>query len=158
MPSKTRFLTCTFCETALKVEEQGGAAFTSVIESIDRLFVSLLTGVDTSALIDIADSEDPRAAWVISDLLRFFGPGPVSEIGFASFERLTGAEDRLAETHSARRVALEAKFLENMLRFIELEELRAAGGPIPRSFLDREKDENLTWLADQHFPGRKLIE
>ncbi|MEX1296875.1 MAG: DUF3179 domain-containing (seleno)protein, partial [Candidatus Limnocylindrales bacterium] len=35
---------------------------------------------------------DARAAWVISDLLRFFGPGLVFDIGQDAFERLTGAD------------------------------------------------------------------
>ena len=66
-----------------------GAALTA---AIDRLFGSLRDGVDTTALVDIASSEDPRAAWLIADLLRFFGPGAVFDIGQASFERLTGAD------------------------------------------------------------------
>ena len=69
-----------------------GSADPELVETIDRLFGSLQDGIDTTALTDIATSEDPRAAWLISDLLRFFGPGPVFEIGQASFERLTGAD------------------------------------------------------------------
>lgn len=69
-----------------------GPADEQLVEAVDRLFASLRDGVDTTALIEIANSGDPRAAWLISDLLRFFGPGAVFDIGLASFERLTGAD------------------------------------------------------------------
>ena len=46
-----------------------GPADPELVEDIDRLFGSLQDGIDTTALTDIATSEDPRAAWLISDLL-----------------------------------------------------------------------------------------
>lgn len=69
-----------------------GPASEELLATVDRLFGSLGDGVETTALSDIAHSGDPRAAWLISDLLRFFGPGEVFDVGKSSFERLTGAD------------------------------------------------------------------
>jgi hypothetical protein len=68
-----------------------GPADETLVVTLHALFDSLRDGVDTSALLEIAKSEDPRAAWLLSDLVRFFGPGAVRDISLASFERLTGA-------------------------------------------------------------------
>jgi len=68
-----------------------GPADEELVATVDALFSSLRDGVDTNALLEIAKSEDARAAWLLSDLVRFFGPGAVRDISLASFERLTGA-------------------------------------------------------------------
>lgn len=36
VPKSANFLTCTYCETRLKVHHEGGAAFTESLESIDQ--------------------------------------------------------------------------------------------------------------------------
>jgi hypothetical protein len=78
-----------------------GPADESLVAAIDSLFSSLREGVDTTAVLEIAKSEDARAAWLLSDLVRFFGPGAVRDISLAAFERLTGA--RLSDDPVASR-------------------------------------------------------
>jgi hypothetical protein len=56
---------------------------------IDALFGNLATGVDRDALEGIGRSEDTRAAWLLSDLLRFLRPGDARDAAVAEFERLT---------------------------------------------------------------------
>lgn len=59
---------------------------------LDTLFGSLLTGVDTAAMLRIGESEDPRVAWLLSDVLRFVGGGEVDEVARTAFRTLTGVD------------------------------------------------------------------
>jgi len=59
---------------------------------LDTVFGSLLTGVDENVIFRIGRSGDPRVAWLLSDLLRFFQAGEVAFSSEAAFEDLTGAE------------------------------------------------------------------
>jgi len=68
-----------------------GPADDSLVLEINILFSNLSSGVDLSALERIGESGDPRAAWLLSDLLRFIGPSDARDIALAGFERLTGA-------------------------------------------------------------------
>jgi len=61
-----------------------------VAADLEAVFGDLRRGVDLDALQRIGDSGDPRVAWLMSDLLRFFPGGPVALAAVDSFERLTG--------------------------------------------------------------------
>ena len=67
-----------------------GPADEALVESIESLFLLLGAGVDIRSLEEIAGSNDARAAWLISDLLRFLGPGGARDVALAGFESLTG--------------------------------------------------------------------
>jgi hypothetical protein len=59
---------------------------------LDTVFGSLLTGVDENVIFRIGQSGDPRVAWLLSDLLRFFQTGEIAFASEAAFEDLTGVE------------------------------------------------------------------
>jgi hypothetical protein len=62
-------------------------------EGLDLLLEDVFTQeFDSSHVIKVADGGDPRAAWVIADLLRFYPTGPDRDEMVAAFTRLTGAE------------------------------------------------------------------
>ena len=68
--------------------------------AVDELFANLETNVDREAILRIGASEDPRLAWLLSDLLRFIASGDVAaELVFA-FEGVSGViltdEERVA--------------------------------------------------------------
>ena len=67
-----------------------GPADVSLVMAIDTLFSNLSSGVASSALERIGESGDARAAWLLSDLLRFIGPSDERDIALAGFENLTG--------------------------------------------------------------------
>ena len=69
-----------------------GPLSAALVGDIDTVFGSLLTGVDENAIFRIGQSGDPRVAWLLSDLLRFFQTGEVAFASEAAFEDLTGAE------------------------------------------------------------------
>ena len=71
---------------------QVGPADEALLAAVDRLFTSLQTGIDVEDVDEIAASGDARAAWLLSDLVRFLAPGTVRDAALAAFERLTGAE------------------------------------------------------------------
>ena len=73
-------------------EVPNGALSADVIADLDTVFAGLETGVDIDALSRIGDSGDARVAWLLSDLLRFFQRGIVTEASIDAFERLTGAD------------------------------------------------------------------
>ncbi|WP_051063357.1 DUF3179 domain-containing (seleno)protein [Ilumatobacter nonamiensis] len=59
-------------------------------EAIDRIVTSLAVGApDASAVDALAESGDPRHAWFVTDLLRFFGSGEDEQL-VDTFETLTG--------------------------------------------------------------------
>jgi hypothetical protein len=63
----------------------------ALVAAIDTLFSNLETGVDLTALDQIAGSGDARAAWLLADLLRFLNPSNARSLSLDGFERLTGA-------------------------------------------------------------------
>lgn len=69
-----------------------GALDATVIADLDLVFADPATDVDVEALARIGSAGDPRLAWLMSDLLRFFQFGPVAEAAEAAFERLTGSD------------------------------------------------------------------
>lgn len=54
------------------------------------LYDSLTGDIDLDAVFAIGDSGDVRYAWILSDLLRFFGPGETSATVVEAFEQLAG--------------------------------------------------------------------
>jgi len=61
-------------------------------DDLDLIFGDLGNTVDTAAIGRVGESGDPRAAWLLSDLLRFVHRGHVVDAAVAAFERLTGTE------------------------------------------------------------------
>lgn len=62
-------------------------------EGLDLLLEEVFTQeFDSSHVNRVVDGGDPRAAWVIADLLRFYPTGPDRDELVAAFTRLTGAE------------------------------------------------------------------
>jgi hypothetical protein len=57
---------------------------------LDLLFASLADGIDLEAIGRIGRSGDVRAAWLISDILRFVGRGDARDTLIAAFADLTG--------------------------------------------------------------------
>jgi len=62
----------------------------ALVATIDGLFGGLTQGVDQAAIQRIGESDDARAAWLMSDLLRFLGQGQARQTTIAAFEQLTG--------------------------------------------------------------------
>ncbi len=58
---------------------------------LDAVFASIATEVDVEAVRRIGSRGDARAAWLLSDLLRFIPFGESGDAAVASFEELTGA-------------------------------------------------------------------
>lgn len=58
--------------------------------SLDTLFASLSTDTDEDAIEQVGVSGDPRAAWLLSDVMRFFQQGAVAEATADAFTQLTG--------------------------------------------------------------------
>ncbi|MFQ5967380.1 MAG: hypothetical protein ACE5MI_07190, partial [Acidimicrobiia bacterium] len=82
-------------------EVSDGPANESLVVVLDALFSDLGSEVDLTALERIGESGDARAAWLLSDLLRFLGPSTARNIALAGFESLTGA--RLSDDPVAAR-------------------------------------------------------
>jgi Protein of unknown function (DUF3179) len=59
---------------------------------LDAVFSNLESTVDRGAVRRIAASKDPRAAWLLSDLMRFVQTGAAARELVRTFEQLTGAE------------------------------------------------------------------
>ncbi len=78
-----------------------GPADESLVSDIDTLFSNLSSEVDLDALERIGESGDARAAWLLSDLVRFIGPSAARNSALAGFERVTGA--RLSDDPVAAR-------------------------------------------------------
>lgn len=62
-----------------------------LVESLDLLFQAVEIDVNLDRVAEIGASGDPRAAWLLSDLLRFLGPGDTANTVVDAFEELTGA-------------------------------------------------------------------
>ena len=69
------------------------------IEDLELVWSAFEVGVDPSRVSRLGQSGDPRLAWVLSDVLRFFYIGEIHEEAVAAFETLTGvslADDPVA--------------------------------------------------------------
>jgi hypothetical protein len=64
-------------------------AAASVDSLLDGVFT---TGWDVSAVEDLVEGQDPRTAWLIADLLRFYQSGAEMETLSRAFSELTGVE------------------------------------------------------------------
>jgi hypothetical protein len=74
----------------------GQAIAPTVDVALDRLLPQAQVGVfDRELLATIADSRDPRLAWLVSDLLRFYQGSSLEENALVdAFEQLTGVDVR----------------------------------------------------------------
>ena len=59
---------------------------------LDLIFGDLGNTVDAAAIARVGEYGDARAAWLLSDLLRFVHRGHIADAAVAAFERLTGTE------------------------------------------------------------------
>ncbi len=73
----------------------------SLAADLDTFFSQVAVNLDIAALRRIGESGDARTAWLLSDLLRFFAPGPVRDLAIDGFTQLTGA-DLAADPVAAR--------------------------------------------------------
>ena len=73
----------------------------TTVDTLEVIWAGLeLGGFDGGIVASLADSQDPRLAWVLSDLLRFFYIGDIHDGAVSGFERLTGvrvADDPVAD-------------------------------------------------------------
>ncbi len=71
------------------------------IDTLEIIWAGLeLGGFDGGTVASLADSQDARLAWILSDLLRFFYIGDIHDGAVSAFERLTGVrlnDDPVAE-------------------------------------------------------------
>jgi hypothetical protein len=63
----------------------------SLIADLDALFTGIEVQLNLDTLTRVGASGDPRVAWLVSDILRFVGPGEAETILVEAFEELTGA-------------------------------------------------------------------
>jgi len=63
----------------------------ALVADLDLVFSDLTSGFSFEAMERVGASGDPRAAWLIADLLRFLQGGPSGAVLVESFEALTGA-------------------------------------------------------------------
>lgn len=62
-------------------------------EGLDDLLTGVFTeDFDASHLVTVVEGGDPRAAWVVADLLRFYQGGPIRDELIYAFTQLTGAD------------------------------------------------------------------
>ena len=74
----------------------------AVIDTLEIIWPGLeLGGFSGATVASLADSDDARLAWIVSDLLRFFPYGDIHDGAVSAFERLTGV--RLADDPVAAR-------------------------------------------------------
>lgn len=71
------------------------------VDGLEAVWAGLDTELDGAAVAELGRSGDPRLAWILSDLLRFFQVGEVHEEAVSAFETLTGV--RLADDPISRR-------------------------------------------------------
>ena len=60
-------------------------------DDLETVWSGFEIGVDTAAITRLGQSGDPRLAWILSDLLRFFWNGDIHDGAVSAFEKLTGA-------------------------------------------------------------------
>ena len=58
-------------------------------ETITNLFNGLEVSLNLERVVEISESGDPRAAWLIADLMRFIAPGDTLDLLTAAFQDLT---------------------------------------------------------------------
>ena len=67
----------------------------TAVDSLETLWsgfeIGVEIGVDPATVTRLGHSGDPRLAWILSDLLRFFWSGEIHDAAVSAFERLTGA-------------------------------------------------------------------
>ena len=74
----------------------------AVIDTLEVIWLGVeLGGFSGATVASLADSDDARLAWIVSDLLRFFPYGDIHDGAVSAFERLTGV--RLADDPVAAR-------------------------------------------------------
>ena len=70
-----------------------GSLAPEMADAVDRLLVNVFeVGWDVSAAAELADLGDPRTAWILADLLRFYQAGPGRDELVAAFSELTGIQ------------------------------------------------------------------
>ena len=75
---------------APQVADPDAALTPAATAAIERLLVGIVAGqLDLAAVQAIADADDVRTAWLLADLLRFYG-GDDGEVLLAGFEDLAG--------------------------------------------------------------------
>ena len=72
-------------------EAPAGPLEPSAADDLETIWSGFETEVDTTAVTRLGRSGDPRLAWILSDLLRFFYAGDVRDAVIPAFETLTGA-------------------------------------------------------------------
>ena len=60
------------------------------IAAIEPVWDTVATGIEPEDIAVLGSLEDPRVAWLLSDLLRFLRGGPVSDAAVEAFTELTG--------------------------------------------------------------------
>ena len=64
----------------------------TTVDNLEIIWAGLeLGGFSGTTVASLAQSEDARLAWIISDLLRFFYVGDIHDGAISAFEKLTGA-------------------------------------------------------------------
>ncbi len=143
-PLRTAGYKCRFHATAKALYPEHLIAF---FDHVDAGLLSpetktlIQTVLGTRERLSRADAAKRAAAKSLSDKL---------------IDKLDDESVRLSAAYSDRQVAFERKVLENMRRFVELEDHRAHGS-VPKSFIETEAADNLVWFAEVYFVGKKLI-
>ena len=60
------------------------------VDDLETIWSAFEIGIDSAVVTRLGQSADPRLAWMLSDLLRFFYIGDVHEAAVVAFETLTG--------------------------------------------------------------------
>ena len=72
----------------------------TAVDDLETIWSGFDIGVDPAAVTRLGQAGDPRLAWIVSDLLRFFYRGELHDAAVSAFERLTGtrlADDPVAD-------------------------------------------------------------
>ena len=78
----------------------------AAVVELDAIFADLSSRLDPQGFLRVAESGDPRLAWIISDFLRFISPAGENEALLDAFAILTGSE-LVGPERDAGRVWLE---------------------------------------------------
>ncbi|NNK92092.1 MAG: hypothetical protein HKO87_06630, partial [Acidimicrobiia bacterium] len=70
----------------------GGPTEPGIAGDLDEFFAGIRNGVDAAVVDSVGASGDERLAWVLTDLLRFLGPGADRDRVVAAFEQVTGTD------------------------------------------------------------------
>ena len=77
-------------DSTLRPDVPDGPLTEAVSADLDALFGTVGTEIDNDAIRRIGASGDVRLAWLMSDLLRFLGPGGSQDVVREAFSQLTG--------------------------------------------------------------------